>query len=88
MKKTYKFCQSCGMPMKQDPKGGGVNADGTINHKYCSYCYEDGDYTFNGTAAEMQEFCQNKMREMGMNRFSAWLFTRGIPRLERWNAVS
>lgn len=26
--KTYKNCQSCGMPMKSDPKGGGTNADG------------------------------------------------------------
>ncbi|SKC09911.1 Putative zinc ribbon domain-containing protein [Alkalitalea saponilacus] len=76
------------MPMKQDPQGGGLNADGSISHKFCSYCYVDGSYTFNGTAAEMQAICINKMREMGMNRFSAWLFTRGIPRLERWKTVS
>lgn len=24
MEKTYKFCQSCGMPMKKDEKGGAV----------------------------------------------------------------
>jgi hypothetical protein len=84
MEKTYKFCQSCGMPMKQDPKKGGSNAEGTVNHKFCSYCYVDGNYTFNGTASEMQDFCKNKMREMGMNPVTSWLFTRGIPRLERW----
>ncbi|MBK7097323.1 MAG: hypothetical protein IPH58_01825 [Sphingobacteriales bacterium] len=26
-----KYCQSCGYPMKKDKKGGGSNADGTIN---------------------------------------------------------
>jgi hypothetical protein len=29
MKKAYKNCQSCGMPLKKDSKGGGTNADGT-----------------------------------------------------------
>ena len=31
MEKIYKFCQSCGMPMKKDEKGGGTNADGSKN---------------------------------------------------------
>jgi hypothetical protein len=25
------MCQSCGMPLKQDPQGGGTNADGSKN---------------------------------------------------------
>ncbi|MEZ5145910.1 MAG: zinc ribbon domain-containing protein [Bacteroidales bacterium] len=29
MEKTYKNCQSCGMPLKRDEKGGGTNADGS-----------------------------------------------------------
>ncbi len=36
------------------------------------------------TAKEMQEFCIEKMKEQGMSRFTAWLFTRGIPKLKRW----
>ena len=32
-------CQSCGMPLKADPKGGGTHADGTSSREYCSYCY-------------------------------------------------
>ena len=32
-------CQSCGMPLKSDPGGGGTNADGTHSDEYCSYCY-------------------------------------------------
>ena len=81
-----KFCQSCGMPMKQDPEGGGTNSDGSKNILYCSYCYNAGAFTQPNitTAAQMQCFCIDKMKEQGMNKFFAWLFTRGIPKLERW----
>lgn len=84
MEKAYKLCQSCGMPLKKDPQGGGTNTDGTKSSKYCSYCYQNGKFTFNGTAAEMQTFCKGKMVEMGSPKWMAWLFTRSIPNLERW----
>ena len=82
--KTNKFCQSCGMPIKKDPQQGGTNKDGTKNLTYCSYCYQNGDFTFKGTAKDMQHFCKEKMVEQGSSKFMAWLFTRNIPRLERW----
>lgn len=82
-----KFCQSCMMPHDQDPAGGGTEADGSINPKYCSYCYQDGAYTWpDANAREMQAFCVDKMVEQGFWRPMAWLMTRGIPRLERWRA--
>ena len=84
MESKNKFCQSCGMPMKQDPQGGGTNADGSINALYCSYCYQNGAFTFNGTVQEFQEFCRQKMVEGGHSKFMAWLFTRGMKRLSRW----
>ncbi len=84
MEKKNKFCQSCGMPLNKDPQAGGTNSDASKNEKYCSYCYQNGVFTFTGTAREMQEFCRQKMIEKGMSKFIAWLFTRGIPRLERW----
>ena len=78
------FCQSCGMPMDKDPKGGGTNTDGTLNKEYCSFCYVNGDFTFKGTVNEMQEMCKNIMIDKGTNRLMAWLFTRGMKRLNRW----
>ena len=33
---------------------------------------------------EMQKFCVEKLVEMRFPRIIAWLFTRGIPKLERW----
>jgi hypothetical protein len=79
-----KMCQSCGMPLKKDPKGGSTNADGSKNNKYCSYCYDKGDFTFKGNVNDFQEFCRKMMIEGGHNRFTAWLFKRGMSRLERW----
>jgi hypothetical protein len=42
---TYdRFCQSCGMPMDKDPAGGGTNPDGSKTLKYCSFCYQNGEF--------------------------------------------
>jgi hypothetical protein len=72
------------MPMAKDPQHGGSNANGSKNETYCSYCYANGAFTFNGTVEEFQEFCRQKMIESGHSRFLAWLFTRGMKRLGRW----
>lgn len=80
----YKNCQSCGMPISQDPEHGGTNADGSKNEKYCSYCYDQGTFRYEGSVKDFQEFCRQKMIEKGHSKFLAWLFTRGMKRLERW----
>ena len=78
-------CQSCGMPLKKDERGGGTNADGTLSKMYCSHCYEKGQFTRPGiTAKQMQELARGKIKEMGFPGFMARFFTRGIPNLERW----
>lgn len=85
MGKKNKSCQSCGMPLKKDPKGGGTDADGSTSQLYCSYCYENGQFTQPDMTMEgMQTFVKAKMKEMGFPGFFAGFFTRGIPRLERW----
>ena len=85
MESTYKMCQSCGMPLKKDPQQGGTNADGSKNNKYCSYCYQNGKFLYEGNKVEeFQDFCKQKMIEGGHNKFMSWLFTRGMKRLERW----
>jgi hypothetical protein len=84
--KNYKYCQSCGMPMKKDPEGGGSHANGSKSEKFCSYCYQKGAFTQpDFTSADMQRFCKDKMKEMGFPGFLAGFFTKGIPKLERWS---
>jgi len=85
--KVYKFCQSCGFPLKKDEKGGGSEKDGSKSKMYCSMCYENGEFTTPveiDSAKKMQDFCIQEMKKSGFNRFIAWLATRSIPNLERW----
>jgi hypothetical protein len=64
---------------------GGTEADGTKSTMYCSYCYKDGRFTDGFTTAKaMQDFCKAKLVAMKFPRMIAWLFTRNIPKLERW----
>ena len=85
MEKQYDKCQSCGMPLKKDPAGGGTNADGSKSLMYCGYCYQNGQFTRpNWTAPQMQIFVKAKLKEMGYPGFIAYFFTLGIPGLARW----
>ncbi len=85
MDNIYKNCQSCGMPMKKDEKGGGTNSDGSKSTMYCSRCYEEGQFTSpDMTADEMKDLVKGKLKEMGFPGFIAGFFTKGIPKLERW----
>lgn len=86
MEETFKNCQSCGMPFKKDVNGGGTNLDGTVSKKYCSKCYENGEFTSpDMTATKMQVLVKEKLKEIGFPGFIAGFFTRRIPKLERWN---
>ena len=85
MEKAYKNCQSCSMPLKKDEKGGGSNADGSISKMYCSFCYENGNFINpDMTVNEMQELVKIKLKEIRFPGFLADIFTKGIPKLERW----
>ncbi len=85
MTSTYKKCQSCGMPLKRDEKGGGTNADGSKSSMYCSYCFDKGEFIYKGNNVhDFQEYCKQKMMEGGHSKFFSWLFTRGMKRLARW----
>lgn len=89
MEKIYKNCQSCAMPLKKSPQGGGTHADGSISTMYCAYCYEKGSFLQPTWAVtDMQDFVKNKMKEMGFPGFLAWFFTREIPKLKRWKHPS
>lgn len=81
----YKNCQSCGMPMSRDEKGGGTNADGSKNLMYCSHCFVAGAFTLPGiSAGEMQARVKKKLREAGLPGVAAWFLSRKVPKLARW----
>jgi len=52
---------------------------------YCSHCYDGGRFTLPDiTAGEMQERVKGKLKEAGFPGFLAGLFSRKVPKLERW----
>ena len=85
MEKVYKSCQSCGMPLKRDLQKGGTNSDGSRSQKFCSHCYQNGKFVQPDiTLTQMQEQVKGKMKEMGFPKIMGGMFSRGIPKLERW----
>jgi len=81
----YKNCQSCGMPLKKDKLGGGTNKNGSKSIRYCSHCYTKGGFVLpNISVQEMQERVDNKLKAYYLPSFLRWIFTKGIPNLERW----
>jgi hypothetical protein len=82
---TYKNCQSCGMPMSRDEKGGGTNADGSKSTIYCSHCWAAGKFTMPDlTVDQMQNRVRAKLKEFGVPGPLGWFFTRRVPKLGRW----
>lgn len=58
------FCQSCSMPL-DDPDLWGTEIDGSRNHEYCKYCYQDGQFTnpeltLEGMKEHMMKVVDNK----------------------------
>ncbi|MEI8202988.1 MAG: zinc ribbon domain-containing protein [Bacteroidota bacterium] len=84
MEKKNKLCQSCMMPLSKDPQQGGTNKDGSVSTTYCSYCYQNGEFTREMTAKEMRSFVIGKLVEMKYSKFMAKLMTMGMSRMERW----
>jgi hypothetical protein len=86
MKKIHQQCQSCGMPLKQDKKGGGSEKDGMLSEVYCSSCYENGEFKKpNMSLEEMQKLVDDVLKnEMRFPKIFRWLAIRQIPKLTRW----
>ena len=84
MEKLYKFCQSCGMPIKKTVDSG-TNADGSQSGRFCAHCFHDGKFTLPDlTLDQMKLRVKDKLKEFGIPGFLTWIFTRNIPKLERW----
>jgi len=75
------------MPLNRDVNGGGTNSDGKKSVMYCSHCYQQGAFTKPGiTMDEMKHLVKGKLKEFGIPGFLTPIFTRHIPKLERWKA--
>ncbi len=78
------ICQSCSMPMAK-PGDFGTNADGSMSKDYCTFCYQRGKFTFQGTLDQMIERLASMSGTMGMTEEQARATARTVlPKLKRW----
>jgi hypothetical protein len=81
------LCQSCGMPISKNQKGGGTETNGSRSTDYCSHCYRMGQFTDPYlTVGEMVAMVQGIMKKMHVPGFLANRFTKDIPNLKRWRS--
>lgn len=73
-----KNCESCMMPLAQDPGKSGSD-------KYCSYCFKDGKLAYEGNDLKIfQKRSYEEMRKKGMGKFQAKIFAWMIRFAPRW----
>ncbi|MBL7740855.1 MAG: zinc ribbon domain-containing protein [Chitinophagaceae bacterium] len=82
--KNKVFCQSCSMPLDSDAVCG-TEKDGSKNHEYCKYCYQDGTFINPSmTLDEMKELVKTQMEKMKMDSGLISLAVNSLPQLKRW----
>ncbi len=72
-----KNCESCYMPFKNDPGQ-------RESEKYCSLCYKDGKFCYEGDLKGFQKAAYEGMISQGMNKYKAKLFSFTIRFAPRW----
>jgi hypothetical protein len=81
-------CQSCGMPMGNDQKHWGTEADNTPSAEYCQFCFQGGRFTQpEQTVDEMVQSSADFMTaNLGFERERAEQMSNDVIRgLKRWN---
>lgn len=75
-------CQCCGMPMGDEIIG--RDKDGSLNEKYCKWCYADGTYTYSNMD-DLIEICIPHMTEQGFSEEQARTYMQEmLPKLDYW----
>ena len=83
------FCQSCAMPMSSSELFG-TNSDGTKTDEYCTYCFQNGEFTApNITMQEKIDMCVSIMSQQNImpEDQARDLLARTLPHLKRWKSA-
>ena len=77
-----KICQCCGMPLTEEIMS--KNEDGSLNDKYCQWCYSNGKFTYHDID-ELIEACLPFMLKQGFSEEQARSYMKEtLPKLEYW----
>jgi hypothetical protein len=79
------ICQNCGMPLSINEVKG-TDRDGSLSEKYCTHCYQNGEFTWkDATAEQMQVYSMGILtKDKHWPAFLARMATNNISKLERW----
>jgi hypothetical protein len=80
-------CQSCGMPLSADFGNLGTNTDNSKTGEYCSFCFQNGEFTNPAQTLEemINSSIENMTADLNMPREQAInLANSFIPTLRRW----
>jgi hypothetical protein len=70
------------MPLKQDGRFHGTEANGTVSKKYCSFCFQHGKFTFSEISVTEMKALVNKNKNYP--KVFKWYYTSRLGKLERW----
>ena len=82
-------CQSCGMPISEEFGNLGTNADHSNTREFCSFCFQNGEFTNLGQTLEemIQSSIENMTTDVGIPLDKATeLANSFIPTLKRWGS--
>ena len=75
-------CQCCGMPL--DEENVSREPDGSLNEKYCKWCYVDGDFTYS-SMEQLIDTCASHMVGDGFSEEQAREYLKQmLPTLDHW----
>jgi len=78
------ICQSCTMPI-ENPELRGTEKDGSLNHEYCFYCYQHGEFTRPDlTLGEMKAMVKTQMQKKNIDPILIQMAIKNLPYLKRW----
>jgi len=82
------YCQSCGMPMNSSEQFG-TETDGSSSAEYCTYCYQNGDFTVKVSKDEFLTMQVNiAVEKLGLAEVQARDMALAVlPTLKRWRAA-
>jgi hypothetical protein len=86
--KNEAYCQSCSMPLVNRQLLG-TEKDGSKNHDYCKYCYQNGAFT--NPKSTLGEMITSVIAQMETMHMDAKLIDRtvsSLPHLKRWQPAS
>ena len=80
------ICQSCGMPLTDDILA--RDRDGSLNERYCMWCWDGEGFAQDCTLEEMVEHCLPHMQLSGMEPETCRAYLESLlPTLERWREM-